>query len=166
VTIITAENFIENYEPHIDKFWSEVDWFVGVIMAGDRGLASQYERRVRNAPVQQQILVYHESPLHVALDLCDQITLTEKQRDLLRSIGGPEWRPVGEALEIDASRRALPKGSTFARYLRLRYPQIIGIGVALTIVNLLSLFVARSEREMLDGLLAWIAVIFRYSLHE
>ncbi|MDH2346812.1 hypothetical protein [Bradyrhizobium sp. SSUT77] len=134
---ITPENFIANFGPHTEKFWSEIEWLVSVIMEGDRALAFQYEKRVNYAPVEQQILVYHESPLHVALDLCDQITLTNEQLERLRSIGGPEWRPVAEGLALDSAKSAKPNGlGSIKRYVRKHPFQIFSVALASVAVNL------------------------------
>jgi hypothetical protein len=135
--IVTPENFHDLVGPIQGKFWGEVDWLVSAIMDGDRGIVRRYEQVVRNAPVAEQMLVYHEAPLHLALDLLGQVTLTEKQRDMLASIGGKEWGAIAEELKkAEPVQVKTPGSGTLLRYLEKHSLAIALIGAAVALINL------------------------------
>lgn len=110
MTIVTEENFHSVYSSLAEKFWSEVYWFVASVLDGDRALVQSYEITVRNAPIDEQILTYHDTPLSVALDLVGQRALTESQLELLSRIGGEKWRAIsGQLGETQERSEAAPR---------------------------------------------------------
>src|SRR5438270_377125 len=114
MTIITEENFPSAYASWAEKFWSEVDWLVTSILDGDRGMVRQYERDVRDGPIGEQILTYHDAPLNVALDLVGQRELTASQRDMLTRIGGEKWRSLAGELGRQAEEAGTTSGKKWS----------------------------------------------------
>jgi hypothetical protein len=87
MTSISEENFFSLYQPHAEEFWRTVRWWVTTVIEADDEIVREYRERVREAPIAEQILAYHEAPLRVALDLNGQLRLTHAQRAKLTRLG-------------------------------------------------------------------------------
>ena len=66
-----------------DEFWRRVKFSLRHFFNADEDLAEQCRRSIETSPIGEQLLVYHDAPLHIAADLADEIAL-QKHYDAYR----------------------------------------------------------------------------------
>ena len=105
--VVTNKNFATVYPPPArTRFWAQVqralrDVF-GVSAKAAKATVQRYRQSIENeAPVAEQILVYHDSPLNVAASLSGTSEITEEHRRLFQEIAGSN-EPVTRGTLDDA----------------------------------------------------------------
>jgi hypothetical protein len=88
--VVTERNFNEVFPPEQrQRFWDRVKRSLDEVFETSSVTADLYRQEVEDAPVGEQILVYHDEPLKVAADLARVQTVSgaqlEKYRELVQS---------------------------------------------------------------------------------
>ena len=78
--LVDSRNFDEHYS-HRDrnKYWRQVELALEIVLERPKELALLYRHRIEDATIEEQILVYHNSPFVTAAQLADVTEITERQ---------------------------------------------------------------------------------------
>ncbi len=88
--VVTERNFDRVFPPEKRrKFWERVERALDEVFQTPTGAAQTYRKAVEKAPIEEQLLVYHDEPLKVAADLIGEHSISEDQlkkyRELIES---------------------------------------------------------------------------------
>ena len=82
MTVVTESNFPKALPLSARKeYWHRVEWTLVEVFGLSATAAREYQRRINNSPVAEQVLAYHHDPLLVAADLAGIESLSQTQID-------------------------------------------------------------------------------------
>ena len=96
-SVATTRNFGDVYPVWVrDRYWSNVKRAMTDIFRTSHHAADRYQRSIEGAPVDEQMLAYHQEPLSVAADLAGIPEITEEHiRQYRQLIGSDEPAQLG-----------------------------------------------------------------------
>jgi hypothetical protein len=87
--VVTERNFDRVFPASKrERFWERVERAMDEVFAAPAGPAKTYRRAVESAPVEEQLLVYHDEPLKIAADLAGVPTISEDHLEKYRQLIG------------------------------------------------------------------------------
>jgi len=108
MTILTEDNFDQAFSPSVrDIYWQRVEEIIVDVLQDSSELVTEYRKRIEEAPIEEQILTFHEPPLHVALDLTGTHGLSVKQTTIYERKIEAWSRNANESGNADEKRVAL-----------------------------------------------------------
>ena len=99
MTVVTEQNFDEVYPfPARDRFWAIVKRSLKDVFNHPAGAADELRRDFEaNAPISEQLLVYHDEPLNIAADLAGVTHVNDAQQAAYQALVDSEEAARGLA---------------------------------------------------------------------